>query len=569
MGAAWKCWGSLASTQLARGGFLRAISRLGSGVRASLLRRPPMNHLIARVCLLFSVALLCQCGLPDLPQCVRVPFASRGDHSQLIASAQADWAILASTSRRDEWPAAQARYNATTAKLFDQLRCGPDDWNKRAAALGTRIAAAGETTSDPEKLDHIIPAATVTNRGKIVQHHRTDGLGVPLVGWKETSPFGQERERFQLPNGMPYILTALLAFDPSGTPEWRFMKRWSVNETKVGASIHPLAADWTAPNALYWKMSELNKLLIQNVILPDRFTEETALYFITPYDPEKIPLVLIHGLASSPDAFGNVINELSPEPWFREKYQIWLFNYPTGNPWFYSSMKFRQVMNDVCNFARTQGHDRNLERMVVAGHSMGGLIARSSVTAPGSTFHDAVFLKPINDLVFSESERHLIQEGLNYQPLTEPARMVYMAVPHRGSPLANLRISILFSRMIQLPKTLTVELLDSSLLAMSDVMVGENPVKRMPTSINSLSPDNRMTIALNELPLPAHLPTHSIIGDRGRGDTPDSSDGIVPYWSSHVTPVASETIVPSGHEVPDHLDATAELKKILKLHLKE
>ena len=76
-----------------------------------------------------------------------------------------------------------------------------------------------------------------------------------------------------------------------------------------------------------------------------------------------------------------------------------------------------------------------------------------------------------------------------------------------------------------------------------------------------------MTVALNELPIPAHIPAHSIIGDRGRGDTPDSSDGVVPFWSSHVTPAASEKIVPSNHSVPNCPEAAAELKRILKLHL--
>jgi DNA repair exonuclease SbcCD ATPase subunit len=87
------------------------------------------------------------------------------------------------------------------------------------------------------------------------------------------------------------------------------------------------------------------------------------------------------------------------------------------------------------------------------------------------------------------------------------------------------------------------------------------------TSIGSLSPNNPANLALNKLPLPRGVTFHSIIGDRGKGDTPNSSDGIVPYWSSHVTPIASEKIVSSNHGVPDNADAAVELKRILKLHL--
>jgi hypothetical protein len=105
------------------------------------------------------------------------------------------------------------------------------------------------------------------------------------------------------------------------------------------------------------------------------------------------------------------------------------------------------------------------------------------------------------------------------------------------------------------------------MLAAGDVLKGEAPADHLPTSINSLSPLDRSTKSLNKLPLPSNIVFHSIIGDRGKGDTPESSDGVVPYWSSHVAPVASEKIVPSNHSVPDNPEAAQELKRILKLHL--
>ena len=89
----------------------------------------------------------------------------------------------------------------------------------------------------------------------------------------------------------------------------------------------------------------------------------------------------------------------------------------------------------------------------------------------------------------------------------------------------------------------------------------------MPNSISSLSPQDKSNIALNTMPLPKGIHFHSIVGDRGKGDTPKSSDGIVPYWSSHVAPVDSELIVPSNHGLPDDVQASAELKRILQLHL--
>jgi hypothetical protein len=528
---------------------------------APLRRNMKNTRLLAPLLL---TTLLCHCGVPNPPVCLRVPKSSQAPATSLIANAQAEWGILASQTRQSDRHSAEIRYNTAVAKLLDQLRCGPGGWETRAASMGTRIHA-GPDEVDPASLDTVLPSSRVNGR-KLNERRMTDGIGVPLVGWRETSPVGQPREKFLLPNGLPYNLTAWLAFE-GGLPVWHFTKRWKTEEAKVGPVRHPLAADWSAPNEFYWNMCQLDNLLIQNVILPDRFTEETGIYFVSPYDPGKIPVVFVHGLVSSPDAFKNMINSLVPEPWFRDHYQIWLYNYPTGNPWTLSSMNFRDKMREACAYARTKGPDHNLNRMVIVSHSMGGLLTRSSVTDPGTTMYDGIFRKPIGELPVTAHTRELIRKGLLYQPLTEPERVVFLAVPHRGSPMATFGPSQWIARLIRLPKSLTIDLLDKTLLAAGDVLRGEDPTDRLPTSINSLSPTNRSTISLNKLPLPKRVTFHSVIGDRGKGDTPNSSDGVVPYWSSHVTPVASELIVPSNHGVPDNPQAAEELKRILKLHL--
>lgn len=524
-----------------------------------------MKKLTQRMILLLLAALLTNCGAPQPPRCVSVPMASRQPAATLLGTTHEQWKVLGNPSRSSDWTTATEAYNRAVARLFDQLRCGSGDWNSRAAALGTRIAPSDKREVDLEKLDAIFPASQVDVR-VLKSHQTTSGVGVPLVGWKATAPLGEERPTYQLPNGFPYIITAALTFDTRGTPVWHFTKRWLHNDIKIKNTTHTLAADWSAPNAFLWKMCSLDDLKIQNVLRPDRFSEETGIYFLQPYDPKKIPLVLVHGLVSSPDAFKNLINELAPEPWFRERYQIWLYNYPTGNTWIYSSAKFREIMREACAYARTQGDDKKLNQMVIVSHSMGGVITRSSITDPKNVLYDAYFNRPIDQLNVSEPTRQLIREATLYQPLTEPKRVVFLAVPHRGSPVANRWFANVISNVIRLPKTLTVDLLDKTLSTVTDLMQGEDKSHPLPTSISSLSPNSRGNIALNQLALPPQIKCHSIIGDRGRGDTPESSDGIVPYWSSRVTPVNSELIVPSNHGVPDNIDAAVELKRILKLH---
>ena len=96
---------------------------------------------------------------------------------------------------------------------------------------------------------------------------------------------------------------------------------------------------------------------------------------------------------------------------------------------------------------------------------------------------------------------------------------------------------------------------------------GALQLKRIPNSIDTLAPSNRFVQSVNKIPITRGIPYHSIIGDRGKGDTPESSDGVVAYWSSHLDAAQSELIVPSNHSAPRNPQAIAEVTRILKLHL--
>lgn len=520
-----------------------------------------MHRLLLPVCLIF----LTHCGVPKPPVCHRVPVSSRAAPSALLETARSNWQILADASRKSDWPAAQNTYNQAVQSLFDQLRCGPDDWEIRAAKLNTTIAPPDRFSADPDKLDAIFPSKNVRVRNKD-RHHIQPGLGIPAVSWQKTTPVGVPRQKFFPPNGQPRNITVVLNFS-TNPPQWHLSKRWLQNNYPVGKNQHTLAADWSSPVSFFWEMCELDDLRIQNVILPERFTKETGLYFLQPYDPEKIPLVMVHGLVSSPDAYRHIINDLSPEPWFRDRYQIWLYNYPTGNPWLYSAMRFREHMNHAAAYARSKGHDLNLNQMVILAHSMGGLITRASISDPANHLYDAHFRSPLEELDLKPSSKELIRQSLLYKPLTEPKRVVFMAVPHKGSPMANLRSALLISNIIRLPKTLTIDLVDATLQSTSELLGETNRHSRPPTSISSLSPRSTAFKGLNAVPFPEHVALHSIIGDRGHGDTPQCSDGVVPYWSSHIPAARSEKIVPCDHGVPDHPATSEEIKRILLLHL--
>lgn len=90
-----------------------------------------------------------------------------------------------------------------------------------------------------------------------------------------------------------------------------------------------------------------------------------------------------------------------------------------------------------------------------------------------------------------------------------------------------------------------------------------------PSSLDTLSPNNRFVLAINKIPITSDVIYHTVAGDRGKGDAPDSTDGLVPYWSSHLEGAASELVVPSGHSSQQNPQGIEEARRILRLHLRQ
>jgi pimeloyl-ACP methyl ester carboxylesterase len=515
-----------------------------------------------------SIALvLSQCGLPSLPPCAIPSIRPHGKHQPLLTEAQTQWAILADPSQKDAWPQATTRYNRAIRTLFDRVRCGGGNWEDRAREIDTSIASASAVHVAPDQFDSVIPADQVRIKSKD-RVNDVHGIGFSAIGWSKTTPVGIPRPEFTPPNGKGLNLTAILDFSTS-PPQWKFFQRWVTETCSINRQPQRMTADWTAPIDYFWYKCDLDNIRLQNLFIPERFTKETGMYFLRPYDPKKIPVVMVHGLFSSPETFRYIINDLSSEPWFRENYQIWLYNYPTGAPWLYNAMRFREDLTHAIARARTMGSSEKLEQMVIVSHSMGGLLARAAVSDPGTHLYDAHYRTPIDQLPISKSTRARLRQGLLYQPITTPKRVIFMAVPHQGSPTADLQATALISRLIKLPSALTIDMVQTTLISIRDEQYGEQPMNkvRMPTALSSLSYSSKSFTGLRKIPLPKNVRFHSIIGDRGKGDTPHSSDGVVPYWSSSVSPVESEIIVPSNHSVPRDPAASQEVLRILLEHL--
>jgi pimeloyl-ACP methyl ester carboxylesterase len=255
-----------------------------------------------------------------------------------------------------------------------------------------------------------------------------------------------------------------------------------------------------------------------------------------------------------------MINNLRGDPEIRAHYQFWVFSYPSGYPYMYSAALFRKNLDEIN--AVFPDH----KRVVLVGHSMGGIISRLMITDVGDKIWLNYFGKPPAETNIPGPTRTLLEESLIFNHRPEVSRVIFVCAPHRGAPMGANWIGRLGSSLIRMPLSFA----SIPVHAIEGAMTNDpaaTPLTRIPNSIDTLSPNNRFVREVAKFPTTPGIPFHTIEGDRGRGDAPNSSDGVVPYWSSHLEGAESELIVPSNHSAPLNPQAIAEVKRILKLHL--
>ena len=158
-----------------------------------------------------------------------------------------------------------------------------------------------------------------------------------------------------------------------------------------GRRVLPVAADYTTPYADLLARSELR--MIGRCFNPGT-RGRRGLYLMEPYNPAKTPVVLVHGLASSPFAWRELTNTIFGRPELRDRFQVWHYFYPTGAPYLYAGRMFRETLTRALHELDPRGKDAASSDVVLIGHSMGGLLAKTAVANAGTRVWDAAFSVP-------------------------------------------------------------------------------------------------------------------------------------------------------------------------------
>ncbi|MBQ9096417.1 MAG: hypothetical protein IJY53_08780 [Akkermansia sp.] len=532
------------------------------------------------------VVLFAGCAQPLLPP-ARIPRMERTKlpDEQLLTLLQQDWELLKNRKLTDEERAkVVARYNQNAYLMMRRyrhdLQKAMDENNRSYMPEGVVFRQDGIDPGVPLRdiYEDIVPAVDV-KIDSLQEHYTEPGLGVPMVGVIPADNVGKTDKRFSIASrGTIQALTVLMEFPENGKHRVivHLIPRNRVETYRVGSINYPLAADISAPIEVYWNLTRVKEDRMLGLLRPQELRNTQGLSCIEAYNPKKIPVILTHGLMSSAGTFDNLVNRLICDPLIRKHYQFWYYNYPTGVAWTVTARHYRESLQKVRAQVDPHRTNKNWEKMIVVGHSMGGLITHySQCTEPWKMLRDRKIGKlNMNDYMNARyinerlpfAKRHTnLQKDYYFRPV-EAARVIYLATPHRGAPMAQYSITGWLMGLIELPQNVVQEVFNIATLQQDMLIMKPSRLTDWFTSGDQLSPEGYSIKGLKGLAV-RNVPTHSIIGDRGKNNTPKSSDGVVPYWSSHI-PWGTEKIVPADHSVQDAPETAEEIKRILKEHLK-
>jgi len=424
------------------------------------------------------------------------------------------------------------------------------------------------------RLGDFLPVAELEVWG-LRNRYRQPGIGAPMAAQVEALDPGDPDSGFLIPK-MRVAATAVLTLDAADQQlrsdslkgKLDLYTEGETQEVRIGDNVVPLELEPTAAlgallnEARGWER-EL-KWFLGAALAIERPTQLGAR---EPYQTGKIPVVFVHGTASSPSRWADMVNDLDSDPRIREHFQFWVFNYDSGNPIAYSAMLLRRMLRQAVERFDPEGRDGCLRSMVVIGHSQGGLLTKMTAIESGSRFWNNISSAPFEQARLSEETRSLLREGLFVEPLPFVRRLIFIATPHRGSYLAGSGlVRRLAARLVSLPSSLAQVGVDVVSLRTG---TGDLSLQRLPTSIDNMSPGNPFVRTLAPIPVAPGIAAHSIIAVDGDGPKERGGDGVVKYSSAHIDGVESELVVRSPHSCQSHPDTINEVQRLLLLHLQQ
>ena len=368
-------------------------------------------------------------------------------------------------------------------------------------------------------------------------------------------------------------VTALLTFG-EGTLEQVLNSRdvvfsaydpFRVESVELNGQTVPLAANFSAGYGIWLARSGFARQSLRSLLGRTRGIDRPRIYMMQPFDPDRRIVLMLHGLASSPEAWVNVANDIQGDEMLRKHFQVWQVYYPTNVPILVNLARIRQAVQLTLAHFDPAGELPASNGMVLIGHSMGGVLARLLVSSSDDVLWVTIQNKYLPEGVDIVREDERLNRLLRFTPMPQVERAIFIASPHRGTPFASNRLSRWVANLVRLPLALLKEIdemLHTATNADSTQRAGKTIM--VPNSIEQLRETNPIIQSISRLPISPSVCFHSIIARRREtGPLEDSDDGVVPYRSAHLDGALSEKVIVSGHSVQETPEAIFEIRRIL------
>ncbi|HTP66660.1 MAG TPA: hypothetical protein VMJ66_14805 [Geobacteraceae bacterium] len=432
-----------------------------------------------------------------------------------------------------------------------------------------QVTISLDTAQFPWKMaefEKFVPADKFVARGFSVRN-KTAGVGAPLIGVKKES--GDSFAGGQVVPVTAFLriqgdLAALSA--GTATAALELYSTQDTNTLSYNDRTIPLETDLTTPMAYKLEGASVWGFGMSAFLGGEIAKNPDGLYLQEPYRVGRIPVVFVHGTASSPVWWAEMFNTLRFDPLIRQKYQFWYFVYTSNKPVAMSAAALRDALREKLASLDPEGKDPALQQMVVIGHSQGGLLTKLTAVDTGDSLVRALTGKDLDSLKMPEEKKAEVRRVLCVKPLPFVKEVIFICTPHRGSFRSTWWSRKLVRSLIKLPLTLVKSTMDYYDYMTDDAKKLMGGKKTVFTSVDGMSPDNPVIKALADIPLAPGVEGHSIIAVKGDGDPKLGNDGVVQYTSAHLDGMASEFIVRSDHSAQLNPLAIDEVRRILVEH---
>ena len=286
---------------------------------------------------------------------------------------------------------------------------------------------------------------------------------------------------------------------------------------------------------------------------------------LRPHTVGRIPVVLVHGLWGSPRMWEPMVKALEADPRVSGRFQFLTFGYSGGESIPYTAFLLRRELRAQRDRLDPDRSDPSWDRMILIGHSMGGLLSKMMAQDSGSKLLDLITDRPIEELAGPAVALEQLKGEMIYKPLPEVRRLIFIATPHRGSPLDLEPVRAIASRLVR-PSDGLQGAYEALLAANGPDAFRPAFRAGLPTSLDELVWEHPLLLAIDGLPIESRVERHSIIADRRKPPRIDGGDGLVPYASAHHPGATSELLVNAGHLCLENPDVIGEVARILEEH---